>query len=91
VAFATTPWANEDRRPNIVIVLADDMGFSDLGSFGGEIATPNIDALASFSSFCRWFFPSPDENTALGGIFNGRVTLRGSAMDLGMVKLEMSG
>lgn len=35
-----------DPRPNVLIVVADDMGFSDLGAFGGEIATPNLDALA---------------------------------------------
>lgn len=35
------------RRPNIVLVLADDMGFSDLGCYGGEIRTPNIDSLAA--------------------------------------------
>ena len=35
-----------DKRPNIVIILADDMGFADMGSFGGEINTPNLDALA---------------------------------------------
>ena len=33
-------------RPNIVIILADDMGFSDLGCFGGEIHTPQLDKLA---------------------------------------------
>ena len=37
----------DDRRPNIIIILADDMGYSDLGCFGSEIATPNLDALAS--------------------------------------------
>jgi arylsulfatase A-like enzyme len=34
------------RKPNILIVLADDMGFSDLGCYGGEIHTPNLDGLA---------------------------------------------
>lgn len=33
-------------RPNIIIILADDMGYSDIGCFGGEILTPNIDQLA---------------------------------------------
>ena len=36
-----------NERPNFVVIVADDMGFSDLGSFGGEIRTPNIDRLAT--------------------------------------------
>ena len=35
-----------DERPNVIIVLVDDMGFSDVGCYGGEIETPNIDRLA---------------------------------------------
>ncbi len=35
------------RKPNFVIILADDMGFSDAGCYGGEIDTPNLDRLAS--------------------------------------------
>lgn len=34
------------RRPNFLIVVADDLGFSDTGPYGGEIATPNLDRLA---------------------------------------------
>lgn len=42
---ATMP-ASSSRRPNFLIVLADDLGFSDLGAYGGEIQTPDIDRLA---------------------------------------------
>src|SRR5438128_11910632 len=38
--------AAEPARPNVLLIVADDMGFSDLGCYGGEIATPNLDQLA---------------------------------------------
>jgi len=40
-------FAADAQRPNVVIILADDMGFSDAGCYGGEIATPNLDSLAA--------------------------------------------
>ncbi|MFK7954924.1 MAG: arylsulfatase [Lysobacterales bacterium] len=42
----TSSFEAQAERPNILLIVADDMGWSDLGSFGGEIATPNLDALA---------------------------------------------
>ncbi|MCZ0954942.1 MAG: sulfatase-like hydrolase/transferase [Rhodospirillaceae bacterium] len=36
----------EDNRPNILFILTDDLGYTDLGAFGGEISTPNLDTLA---------------------------------------------
>src|ERR1700746_2880185 len=34
------------KRPNFLLIVADDLGFSDIGAFGGEISTPNLDRLA---------------------------------------------
>ena len=44
-SFASTE-AQVSTPPNIVLILCDDMGFSDLGCYGSEIQTPNIDRLA---------------------------------------------
>ena len=45
VCFARA--AEDPRRPNFLVILADDMGFSDAGCYGGEIATPNLERLAA--------------------------------------------
>ena len=71
--------AAQPKRPNIVILLADDWGFSDVGAFGGEIATPNIDALAAkgvrFSNFHVAGSCSPTRAMLQTGVINHRAGL----------------
>ncbi|NWG75450.1 MAG: sulfatase-like hydrolase/transferase [Rubrivivax sp.] len=59
-------------RPNIVIILADDMGFSDMGAFGSEIKTPNLDSLARdgvrFTNFYTHASSSPSRSMLLSGV-----------------------
>ncbi len=47
------------KRPNFLLILADDLGFSDLGAFGGEIPTPHLDALAMRGVRCTGFHSAP--------------------------------
>ncbi|MBD9652858.1 arylsulfatase [Ensifer sp. ENS09] len=64
----------QERRPNIALIVADDLGYADIGSFGGEISTPNLDALASvglrFTNFGVSATCSPSRAMMLTGVDN---------------------
>ena len=66
--------AADKARPNIVVLVADDWGFSDVGSFGGEISTPHLDALAHrgtrFANFHTSASCSPTRSMLLTGVDN---------------------
>ncbi|MCB0665521.1 MAG: arylsulfatase [Saprospiraceae bacterium] len=68
-----------DDRPNIVIIVADDLGYSDLGCFGSEISTPNIDALAAAGRIFTGFYTaatcSPTRAMLLAGVDNHQAGL----------------
>ena len=73
-ACAAPPSSDPGRsRPNIVVVLADDMGFSDLGCYGSEISTPNIDRLAArglrFTHFYNAGRCCPSRASLLTGLY----------------------
>lgn len=78
-AFVTKPPENKpspakDKRPNIIIILADDLGYSDLGCYGGEISTPNLDYLAAngvrFTNFYNTSRCCPSRASLLTGMNN---------------------
>ena len=54
-----TKKGKEDKRPNILLLVADDLGYADLGCFGGDIETPNIDKLAASGIRFSRFHTSP--------------------------------
>ena len=59
LAGATGPAATADTRPNVVIILADDVALMDFGAYGGEARTPNIDALAGRGALFTQYRASP--------------------------------
>jgi arylsulfatase len=62
-----------NKKPNIIVILTDDMGFSDIGCYGSEINTPNIDKLAKngvrFSHFYNTARCSPSRASLLTGLY----------------------
>jgi arylsulfatase len=71
-ALAIASPADVPRRPNIVIILGDDLGFADMGAFGSEIKTPNLDSLARegvrFTNFYTNASCSPTRAVLLTGV-----------------------
>jgi arylsulfatase A-like enzyme len=62
-----------NQRPNIILILADDMGYSDIGCYGGEISTPNLDQLAAqgirFTQFYNAARCCPSRASLLTGVY----------------------
>ncbi|WP_321471653.1 arylsulfatase [uncultured Paludibaculum sp.] len=73
LASAAATAAPAPRRPNILLILADDMGFSDTGCYGSEISTPNLDRLAGqgvrFTQFYNCARCCPSRASLLTGLY----------------------
>ena len=90
LAFAsalTSPLAaRTPARPDFLLIVADDLGWSDLGAFGGEIATPNLDAIANsgvrFTGFHTAPTCSPTRSMLLSGVDNHQAGLGSMAETL---------
>jgi len=71
-AMVAAPAQTQVKKPNIVIILGDDLGFADMGAFGSEIKTPNLDALAKngvrFTNFYTHASCSPTRSVLLSGV-----------------------
>jgi arylsulfatase len=69
----------KSKRPNILLIVADDMGYTDIGSFGSEIATPTLDTLADeglqLTNFHVLPTCSPSRSVLLSGVDNHRAGL----------------
>ena len=61
------------KQPNIIVILADDLGFSDIGVFGSEIKTPNLDKLAKNGLILKQFYNAgrccPSRASLLTGLY----------------------
>src|SRR4051812_22042829 len=70
---AYAPRSGAAEKPNVVVILTDDMGFSDLGCYGGEINTPNLNALAEnglrFTQFYNTARCCPTRAALLTGLY----------------------
>ena len=73
VALFSTTSSRAAERPNIIVILSDDMGFSDIGCYGGEIETPHLDRLAKnglrFTQFYNTGRCCPTRASLLSGLY----------------------
>lgn len=76
ISISANVFAETQRRPNFVLIVADDWGFSDVGAFGGEMSTPNLDGLAQrgvrFSNFHVTASCAPTRSVLMTGVDHHR-------------------
>jgi len=72
-------------RPNVILIMAEDMGYSDIGCYGGEIQTPNIDKLAAnglrFKQFYNTARCCPTRASMLTGLYPHQTGIGGMVDD----------
>ena len=96
-ALFSVTFAVAAERPNVILIMGDDIGFSDLGCFGSEIETPNLDRLADgglrFSQFYNMSKCNPTRSSMWTGMYYGnkQCTLLGQEMQRAGYRTMMTG
>lgn len=67
----TAAAAAEGKNPNFLVIMGDDFGFSDIGAFGGEISTPNLDAIANEGKILTDYHTAPTCSPARASLLTG--------------------
>jgi arylsulfatase len=87
LSLSALPLRAAPPRPNIVVILADDLGYSDLGCYGGEIATPNLDRLAAgglrFTQFYNAARCCPSRAALMTGLYPHQAGVGAMTFDTG--------
>jgi arylsulfatase len=87
LSFTACSTSTHHQKPNIILILADDMGYSDIGCFGSEIKTPNLDNLASKGIRMTQFYNAsrscPSRASLLTGLYQHQAGVGDMVSDLG--------
>ncbi|QDT02180.1 Arylsulfatase [Rubripirellula lacrimiformis] len=88
LVLAICPALHAAQRPNIIVIMVDDMGFSDIGCYGGEIPTPHLDSLATggarFSQFYNTGRCCPTRASLLTGLYSHQAGIGWMTTDQGV-------
>src|SRR4051794_34323081 len=82
---AAAPIVSAVEKPNIVFLLADDLGYSDVGFHGSEIKTPHIDKLAASGARLESFYVQPVCSPTRAALLTGRYPMR-HGLQVGVVR-----
>ena len=79
----------DDDRPNIILIMVDDMGWSDIGCYGSEIETPNIDRLAHEGMLFTQFYNNAKCTTTRASLLTGHYPRNGGKGQSELITKEM--
>lgn len=74
IIFSGTAHSTQNERPDIVVIIADDMGYSDISPFGGEIPTPNLQMMAENGVRMSQYYTSPMSAPARAMLLTGNTS-----------------